>query len=70
MAIVRNIKNNDLYRYLGDNIFRNIRTSKEGFIADELARDILKINVEATQIIEEYPEVEKLISTLNLKFEK
>jgi len=32
-----------------------------------IARDILKINVEATQIIEDYPEVENMIKVLNLK---
>lgn len=69
MAIVRNIKNNDPYRYLGDNKFRNLRTGKEGIIPDELARETLKISVDATAILEEYPEVERLIQLLNLKFD-
>jgi hypothetical protein len=69
MAIVRNIQNNDLYRYLGENKFRNLRTGNEGVIPDELSRETLKINMEATMIFEEYPEVENLIKGLNLKFD-
>lgn len=69
MAIVRNIENNDLYRYLGGNKFRNIRTGNEGAVTDEQAQKIFKINIEATEILNEYPEVENLIKTLNLKFD-
>ena len=67
MAIVRNIQNNDLYRFLGGNKFRNLRTGSEGEISDELARETLKINVEATQILNEYPEVEAMVKALGLK---
>jgi len=69
MAIVRNIQNNDLYRYLGENKFRNLRTGNEGLIPDELARDTLKINMEAMIIFEEYPEIEKMIKQLKLRFD-
>ena len=70
MAIVRNIENNDLYRYLGENKFRNVRTGKEGVVEDEQARKVFKINLEATEICNQYPEVENLIKTLNLKYKK
>lgn len=70
MAIVRNIQNNDLYRYLGNNNFRNIRTGKEGTITDEQAKEVFKINLDATVICNEYAIVEELIKTLNLKIEK
>lgn len=70
MAIVRHIKNNDPYRYLGENKYRNLRTGNEGVIDEEKAREVLKINIEATAIINEYPEVEAMIKTLGLKFEK
>lgn len=69
MAICRNIQNNDLYRYLGENKFRNLRTGNEGVLEDENAREVLKINVEATVIINEYPIIEDLIKKLNLKFD-
>lgn len=69
MAIVRHIKNNDPYRYLGENKYRNLRTGSEGVIDEEKARGVLKINIEGTSIINEYPEIENLIEKLNLKFD-
>jgi len=70
LAIVRNIQNNQLYRYLGDNKFRNIVTGKEGIVEDEKAREIFLINVDATGILNEYPLVEDLIEKLKLKIDK
>lgn len=67
--VVRNIQNNDLYFYEGENKFRNVRTGKDGVVDDETARKIFKINVEATEIINEYPIVEEMIKVLNLKFD-
>ena len=69
MAIVRNIQNNDLYRYLGGNKFRNVRTGAEGAVDDEAAQKIFRINLEATEFLNEYPIVEEMIKTLNLKFD-
>jgi hypothetical protein len=70
MAIVRNIQNNTFYRYLGDNKYRNLITGAEGEITEELARKIFKINVEMTSICEDFPDVEKLIQSLQLKADK
>lgn len=70
MAIVRHIRSNMLYRYLGENKYRNLTTLQEGEVPEEKAREIFKINIEATSIINEYPEVENLINKLQLKFEK
>lgn len=70
MGIVRNIQNNTLYRYLGENKYRNLITLQEGEVPEEKAREIFKINVEATVILNEFPEVENMINKLNLKFEK
>jgi hypothetical protein len=67
MAIVRNIKTNDLYRYNGENSFTNIRTGVSGKVTDEAARTTFVINVDATIIMNEYPMVEKMIKALNLK---
>lgn len=69
MAICRNLQNNDLYRYLGGNKFRNVRTGAEGAVDDETAQKIFRINLEATAILNEYPVVEELIKILNLKFD-
>ena len=68
--IVRNIQNGDLYFYLGENKFKNIRTEKEGVVDDETARKIFRINVEATEIINGYPLVGEIIKALNLRFFK
>jgi len=70
MAVVRHIKTNDLYMYLGDNIFRNMRTQKQGFIDNEAAQTALRIDLEATHICINYPIVEELIHRLNLKSDK
>ena len=70
MAICRNIQNNDLYRYLGNDEYKNLRTGNTGKIDPEMAKKVFKINLEATEIINENPIVEDLIKSLNLKFEK
>lgn len=69
MPICRNIQNNDLYRFLGGNRFRNLRTGKEGEVSDELAKSTLKINLEATALINENPLLEEIIKRLNLKID-
>lgn len=65
--ILRNIQNNDAYSYDGENNFTNLRTGKSGSIDDETARKVLRFNIEATEIINEYPIIEKMINILNLK---
>lgn len=69
MAIVRNIQNNYLYRYLGENKYRNLATGTEGIVVKETAVKIFKINVEATFLFEKFPDLEKLVNILNLKFD-
>lgn len=70
MAICRNIENGDLYRYFGENKFKNIRTGKEGVVSDEVAKKVFRINLEATEMLNEFPEIENLIHALDLKLEK
>lgn len=70
MAIIRNIQTNDAYRYHGDNLYTNIRTGQQGEIDEETAKKIFKINLEATEIFNEYPIVEQMIKALNLKIDK
>lgn len=70
MPICRNIQNDDLYRYLGDNKFRNLRTGSEGCIEPEMAKNILKINLEATELLNENPLIEEMIERLKLKIQK
>lgn len=68
--IVRNIQNSDAYEFLGGNRFRNLRTGNEGEVSDEKAKELFKVNVEATEICNEYPIVFDLIKSLNLKIDK
>jgi hypothetical protein len=70
MAIVRNIQNNFLYRYLGGNKYRNIATGVEGEISEEVAQRIFKINLELTELCQEFPNIEKMIYQLKLKIDK
>ena len=65
--VCRNIQNDELYFYEGENVFRNIRTGKSGVVDDETARKVFKMNIEATELINEYPIIETMIQQLNLK---
>jgi len=67
--VVRNVQNQDFYYYLGGNKFQNIRTGKEGMVSDEVAARAFKINLEAMEMINEFPLIAELIKTLNLKFD-
>lgn len=69
-GIVRNINNNDLYEYLGEDKYKNLRTKQQGVVELGKAREVFKINVEATMIIGEFPNVAELINKLNLKIDK
>lgn len=70
MAILRNIQNNNLYKYLGENKYRNLLTGVEGEISEEVARKIFKINVEMTVLCAEYPIIEETIKALQLRMDK
>lgn len=70
MAVVRNKKTDDLYKFNGGNSFTNIRTGVTGEVSDEAARKTFAINLEATQLLSEYPLILDLIKTLNLKIDK
>lgn len=67
MAICRNIQNNVLYRYLGDNKYRNLCTGVEGIVAEGKAKEVFKINLNATELFGKYPQLEVLIQSLKLK---
>lgn len=69
-AFVRNIKNNELYEYMGGVKYKNIRTGISGDVPDNVAKEIFKINMETTILINEYPLVENLINKLNLCIDK
>lgn len=67
--VCRNIQNNDAYEFLGGNRFRNLRTGKEGEVDENKAKDVFRFNIEATELINEYPIIEEMIKVLNLKFD-
>lgn len=69
-AVVRNIQNNQLYKYIGGNTFINVITGKSGEVPDEVAKRIFKISLPATDILNKYPNVELLIKELELINEK
>jgi|688.fasta_scaffold178663_2 hypothetical protein len=68
-AVVRNIQNNQLYKYLGGTTYVNVMTGKSGEVPDELAKKIFKINLAATDILNKYPNIELLIKELELLIE-
>ena len=66
MTILRNIQNNQLYGHVGGNKYVNLITGTEGEVSEELAKKIFKINLQATKIVHDFPEVQTLISKLGL----
>ena len=71
MIVCRNIQNNDLYKYISDTEWQNIRTGQIGVVPPETAQKIFLINTEATYLCIEYGEQFcNLIKTLNLKIDK
>jgi hypothetical protein len=69
-AIVRNIKTNDLYIAHGENQYTNLRTGVKGLIQESTAQKVFAINLEATQILSDYPLIEEMIFRLKMVAEK
>lgn len=66
MTILRNIQNNQLYGHIGGNKYVNLITGIEGEVPEDLAKKVFKINLQATKIIQDFPDVKMLISKLGL----
>jgi hypothetical protein len=69
-VVCRNIQNKDLYLYISDDRWRNLRTNAEGNVPPETAQKILLLNVEATYFYNENNLFAELINKLNLKIDK
>lgn len=69
-AVVRNVQNNQLYKYIGGETYINIMTGKSGEVNDDVAKRIFKINLPSTDILNKYPNVEELIKKLELVIEQ
>lgn len=68
-GVCRNIQSGDYYRHIKENIYRNLRTGAEGEIEPETAQRILKINYDATMLMNQYPMIEIMVERLKLKGE-
>ncbi len=68
-AIVRHKTTNTLYRHIENDRYRNLSTGVEGEVPPEIAKKIFTINIDATALLNEQPNIEKLIKALNLKIE-
>ena len=68
--IVRNVQNNDLYKYLGGTKWVNLRTGNEGEVPEEKVPQIFLLNVEATYFWNEWEGFGDMIRRLNLKIDK
>lgn len=69
-AILRLRKNNDLYRHLQETKYKNLRTGVEWDIADEQAKDVFELDVQASLLFNKYPLLEEMVFKLKLKIEK
>lgn len=67
--IVRHKKTNVLYQYNGENSFTNLQSGVTGVVTDAAAKKTFAINLEATEILNEYPIVKDAIQALKLKIE-
>tara|TARA_R110002126_G_scaffold66582_2_gene169207 strand:- start:851 stop:1075 length:225 start_codon:yes stop_codon:yes gene_type:complete len=65
-AVVRNVQNNQLYKYVGGTTYINVITGRSGEVPDDVAKRIFKINLSATDMLNKYPNVEELINRLEL----
>ncbi len=60
---------NDIYRHIEGNTFKNLTTSIEGNLTDGQARKSLRINTDATLMLNKYHNIEVMINKLKLKIE-
>lgn len=68
-AIVRHKTTNILYRHLEGDKYRNLSTGAEGEVNSEIAQKIFAINLDATALLNENPNIEVLIKSIGLKIE-
>lgn len=68
--IVRNVQNNDLYKYLVGTKWVNLRTGNEGEVPEEKVPEIFLLNVEATYFYNECEWFGGMVRRLNLKIDK
>lgn len=67
--VVRNINNDLLYFYLGNDEYENIITGIKGVVPEEKARKTFKFNIEITQMVFDNPSVTDLIRCLKMKLD-
>lgn len=65
----RYVRNDCIYEYIGECNFKNVITGQVGVVDISKAKDIFRFNIELSQMVQDYPEVENLIKFLKLKFE-
>lgn len=69
-AVVRHINTNRLYKYHGNDEYTNLFTGVRGRIPPEQAQRMFKINLEFTEILNQYPLILELITKLKLVCDK
>lgn len=70
MIILRNIQNNQVYQHIDGNKYLNLVTGVEGEVAPEIAQKVFKINLEMTDLCYRFPNIQELVKSLKLKFDK
>jgi hypothetical protein len=72
-AILRNINEgrnkNDIIRHIEGNNYVNLTNGMRFTIDEDTAKDIFRLNVEATLMLNKHPHLEGLINRLKLKIE-
>lgn len=69
-GVVRHTTKNDLYRHAKGDTYRLIRTGKEFEVPVEKANEVFRLSLDATGLLNAYPEIENLVKALSLRIEK
>lgn len=64
--VVRHIKTDTLYFYKGENIYKNILTGVEGVVSEDKARFVFLIDLNATELLNKYPNIIELMKNCDL----
>ena len=67
--IVRHIKTNIIYFYKGNNVYQNTITNVEGIVDESKASSVFKINLDATELINQYPNLKLLVEGCELRLD-
>lgn len=64
------VKNNEIYKYIGRNFYKNLSSGKSGFIKFEITKRLLQTNDKINTMAEINPNIIDLIEKCQLSLEQ